>query len=78
MKKSSMTGKEIRELRLDHNLTQKQCAKFVGVGLRQWQKYEQGHPCKELYIEVLELIIKYPELKDIRPMISGFGYLSKA
>lgn len=51
MKKSSMTGKQIKELRNSLGLTQSECANRIGVGLRMWQKYEQGHPCKQLYLD---------------------------
>lgn len=51
MMKSDITGEEIKELRLKHGLTQRECASRIGVGIRMWQKYEQGHPCKQLYLE---------------------------
>ena len=54
MKTSSMTGSEIRQLRTSHNLRQIDCADIIGVGIRQWQKYEQGYPCKELYLIMLK------------------------
>jgi len=53
MKKASMTGAEIKSLRHELGLTQKQCAEIIGVGTRQWQKYEQGYPCKQLYLDYL-------------------------
>jgi DNA-binding XRE family transcriptional regulator len=51
MNKSTITGEEIRALRLEHGLTQRECASRIGVGIRMWQKYEQGHPCKQLYLD---------------------------
>tara|TARA_R110000803_G_scaffold205976_2_gene272963 strand:+ start:98 stop:271 length:174 start_codon:yes stop_codon:yes gene_type:complete len=48
-----MTGSEIKDLRTSNNLRQKDCAEIVGVGIRQWQKYEQGYPIKELYLKIL-------------------------
>jgi len=54
MKTSSMTGSEIRQLRTSHNLRQIDCADIIGVGIRQWQKYEQGYPCKEIYVNILK------------------------
>ena len=53
MKISNMTGSEIKDLRTSNNLRQKDCAEIVGVGIRQWQKYEQGYPIKELYLKIL-------------------------
>tara|TARA_R110000822_G_scaffold179650_1_gene319449 strand:+ start:245 stop:418 length:174 start_codon:yes stop_codon:yes gene_type:complete len=49
-----MTGSEIRQLRTSHNLRQIDCADIIGVGIRQWQKYEQGYPCKEIYVNILK------------------------
>jgi len=54
MKTTSLSGKEIRQIRLDSGLMQRECADIIGVGVRQWQKYEEGDPCKKLYIEVLQ------------------------
>lgn len=31
-----------RTLRIEHGLTQQQCAGIAGVKLRQWQRYEDG------------------------------------
>ena len=53
-----MTGSEIKELRLANGLRQKDCAYIIGVGIRQWQKYEQGYPCKEIYLQILKYVIK--------------------
>jgi|TARA_B110000914_G_C15211436_1_gene330851 transcriptional regulator with XRE-family HTH domain len=55
-------GSEIKELRILHGLKQRECAEIVGVGIRQWQKYEQGHPFKEIYLTILET---YLRSKDI-------------
>tara|TARA_R110000764_G_C10956298_1_gene377753 strand:+ start:19 stop:207 length:189 start_codon:yes stop_codon:yes gene_type:complete len=54
MKQSNMMGSEIKELRVSHGLKQRECADIVGVGIRQWQKYEQGHPFKEIYLRILQ------------------------
>jgi transcriptional regulator with XRE-family HTH domain len=36
-------------------LKQKDCADIIGVGLRQWQKYESGtHNCKQIYIDIIK------------------------
>ena len=51
MKKSNMTGSEIRRLRKHFGLTQKQCAERIEVGTRMWQKYEEGAPIKQLYLD---------------------------
>lgn len=59
MKTSSMTGSEIRHLRTTNNLRQIDCADIIGVGIRQWQKYEQGYPCKEIYVNILKSYLKY-------------------
>jgi len=48
-----MTGEQIKDLRLSYGLKQRECAEIVGVGIRQWQKYEQGHPFKEIYMRML-------------------------
>ena len=54
-----MTGSEIRHLRTSNNLRQIDCADIIGVGIRQWQKYEQGYPCKEIYVNILKSYLKY-------------------
>lgn len=54
MKKSNMTGSEIKEFRNSNNLRQRDCADLIGVGIRQWQKYEQGYPIKQIYVDVLK------------------------
>jgi len=54
MKKSNMTGSEIKALRLAYGLKQRECADIIGVGIRQWQKYEQGHPFKEIYFTIFQ------------------------
>lgn len=53
MKTSNLTGAEIRDLRHTLNLKQKECADAIGISLRQWQKFEAGTPCKQIYIDVL-------------------------
>ena len=58
MKKSNMMGSEIKELRILHGLKQRECAEIVGVGIRQWQKYEQGHPFKEIYLNILQTYLR--------------------
>ena len=57
MKITSLTGKEIKELRTSHGLKQRECAQMIGIGIRQWQKFEQGYPCKKLYIDVFKNLI---------------------
>jgi hypothetical protein len=64
MKITKLTGKEIKDLRLANGFRQKDCANIVGVGLRQWQKYEQGYPCKEIYIQILNMVIRNNKLID--------------
>lgn len=54
MKKSSMTGKEIKQMRKGYGLKQRECALMLGIGTRMWQKYEEGYPCKQLYIDVIQ------------------------
>ena len=55
MKRSTLTGEEIKTLRHQLKLKQRECANIIGVGIRQWQKYEAGdQPCKQLYIDVLK------------------------
>ena len=54
MKTTDLTGKEIRQLRMDLGLKQQECADIIGVGLRQWQKYEAGNPCKQIYIDIIK------------------------
>lgn len=50
-----LTGKEIRSLRRSYGLTQRYCANVIGIGTRQWQKYEEGgQGCKQLYIDLLK------------------------
>lgn len=61
MRKSNMTGKELKELRLSNGLKQRECADIIGVGIRQWQKYEQGFPCKDIYVKVLKGHLKLYE-----------------
>jgi len=58
MNKSNMTGNEIKELRLSNGLKQRECANIVGVGLRQWQKYEEGYPCKQIYLQMLLMVLR--------------------
>jgi DNA-binding transcriptional regulator YiaG len=49
---TSLTGSEIRQKRIDSGLMQKECAEMVGLGIRQWQKIENGEQkCKQLYID---------------------------
>jgi transcriptional regulator with XRE-family HTH domain len=62
MKQSNLTPKEIKNLRISNGLKQRECAEIVGVGIRQWQKYEQGYPCKEIYIQLLTMAINSNEL----------------
>ena len=54
MTKADLTGKQLKEFRQHFNLRQKDCANIIGVGIRQWQKYEQGYPIKQIYIDVLQ------------------------
>ena len=54
MKRTTMTGEQIKQMRKEMQLRQQDCADIVGVGLRQWQKYEAGDPCKQLYIDVIK------------------------
>lgn len=54
MKKADLTGKQLREFRKHFGLRQKDCADIIGVGIRQWQKYEQGYPIKQIYVDVLQ------------------------
>ena len=55
MKTTELTGEEIRLLRKDLGLKQRDCADIIGVGLRQWQKYESGtHNCKQIYIDIIK------------------------
>ena len=54
MVRTKLTGKEIRQLRMDLGLKQRECADIIGVGLRQWQKYEAGNPCKRIYIDTIK------------------------
>jgi transcriptional regulator with XRE-family HTH domain len=55
MKTTDLTGEAIRELRMKLGLKQKDCADIIGVGLRQWQKYESGtHNCKQIYIDIIK------------------------
>lgn len=42
MSVSKMIGNNLRAIRLQHNLTQKQVAKYLGVSFQQLQKYETG------------------------------------
>ena len=42
MKRTDLTGEEIRQFRMDLGLKQRDCAEIIGVGLRQWQKYEDA------------------------------------
>ena len=65
MKKSNMTGSEIKRLRNHFGLTQKECAKRIEVGTRMWQKYEEGSPIKQLY---LDCVFK-PENKSYLKMV---------
>jgi len=52
---TSLTKEEIKALRKDFGLTQKACAEIIGIGVRQWQKYEEGsQSCKQLYIDILK------------------------
>jgi transcriptional regulator with XRE-family HTH domain len=52
---TSLTGAEIKALRKEYGLTQRGCAEIVGIGIRQWQKFEEGNQkCKKLYIDVLK------------------------
>jgi len=53
MKKSNMTGDQIKQIRNHFGLTQKECANRLGVGIRMWQKYEAGHSCKEVYLDAV-------------------------
>ena len=62
MKQSNLTPKEIKNLRISNGLKQRECAEIVGVGIRQWQKYEQGYPCKEIYIQLLTMAKNSNEL----------------
>jgi hypothetical protein len=62
MKQSNLTAKEIKNLRVSNGLKQRECAEIVGVGIRQWQKYEQGYPCKDIYIQLLTMEINSKEL----------------
>ena len=62
MKQSNLTPKQIKNLRISNGLKQRECAEIVGVGIRQWQKYEQGYPCKEIYIHLLTMAINSNEL----------------
>ncbi len=56
MKRTDLTGEEIRQFRMDLGLKQRDCAEIIGVGLRQWQKYEDGtHKCKKIYIDVIKM-----------------------
>jgi len=71
MKTSNLTGKEIKDLRLANGLRQKDCANIVGVGLRQWQKYEQGYPCKEIYMQILNMVIRNNKLIDAKTYAFG-------
>jgi len=49
-----MTGKEIKQMRKGYGLKQRECALMLGIGTRMWQKYEEGYPCKQLYIDVIQ------------------------
>lgn len=71
MKITKLTGKEIKEYRLANGLRQKDCANIVGVGLRQWQKYEQGYPCKEIYMQILNIVIRNNKLIDAKTHAFG-------
>ena len=55
MKTTTLTGKDIKAFRNALGLKQRECAELIGVGVRQWQKYEQGYPCKELYLDFISL-----------------------
>ena len=55
MKTTNLTGEEIRQLRNELGLKQRECAEIIGVDLRTWQKYESGtHNCKQIYIDVIK------------------------
>lgn len=71
MKITKLTGKEIKDYRLANGLRQKDCANIVGVGLRQWQKYEQGYPCKEIYMQILNMVIRNNNLIDAKTHAFG-------
>lgn len=71
MKITKLTGKEIKEYRLANGLRQKDCANIVGVGLRQWQKYEQGYPCKEIYMQILNMVVRNNKLIDAKTHAFG-------
>ena len=58
-----MTGEEIKNYRNDNGLRQKDCAEIIGVGIRQWQKYEQGYPIKQIYVDVLQQVITNSKIK---------------
>jgi DNA-binding transcriptional regulator YiaG len=54
MKRTNLTGGQIRSLRVRNNLKQRQCADIIGVGLRAWQGYENDKPCRQMYIDMIQ------------------------
>ena len=49
-------GERLRELRCEHNLTQKQIAESLGISIRAYSHYEMGD--REPSIEVIKLLCK--------------------
>ena len=74
MKKSNMTGKQIKSLRNYFGLTQKQCAERIEVGTRMWQKYEEGAPIKQLYLDC----VFRPENHSYETIVKALGIIEHA
>ena len=66
----------LKELRLEHGLTQKQVAEMIGVSLSTYKRYERGI-CAKMKIDKVAILMQYYGVKfeelmgDIRRIALG-------